>query len=124
MRISDWSSDVCSSDLPSLHWGGLRRVSRGDSGAAAPAGAAGWTMLLAQARKAVFVAFLGHRVVVDLLPQVALGGSLLDRFAACRAPGVGVGAAGAGGVAGASSEVRRVGKECVSPGRTRWSTVH
>src|SRR3546814_5884752 len=24
MRMSDWSSDVCSSDLPAYHWAGLR----------------------------------------------------------------------------------------------------
>src|SRR3546814_17622018 len=83
-----------------IYRGGLRRVSRGDSGAAAPAGAAGWTMLLAQARQAVFVAFHGHRVVVDLLPQVALGGSLSDRLA--------------------RSEGRREGKVCVRTGRARW----
>src|SRR3546814_9397778 len=31
MRISDWSSDVCSSDLETRHHGAARRLDRGDS---------------------------------------------------------------------------------------------
>src|SRR3546814_2737439 len=63
MRISDWSSDVCSSDLPAVH----RRSS------------ARWGRHQAP-----------HPT--DGLPS--------------------------------RSEERRVGKECVSPCRSRWSTYH
>src|SRR3546814_2122590 len=31
MRISDWSSDVCSSDLAKGHWRAFREVGRGES---------------------------------------------------------------------------------------------
>src|SRR5690606_8477806 len=72
---------------------------------AAPAVVVGYVGLLPQARQAVFVALLGHRTVVDLLPQVALCGQLLDRFAARGAQGIGVGDAGAGVVAGAGESV-------------------
>src|SRR3546814_14540811 len=76
MRISDWSSDVCSSDLL------LRR-------SAAPGPSA--------------------RVVRNRLSR--------HRFqpaeAACSAM-----------PAAMSSEERRVGKECVSTCRSRWSTYH
>src|SRR3546814_1613432 len=63
MRISDWSSDVCSSDLP-----------RGGRGRAAPAGCPGWSARRSRSS---------------------------DR-----------------------SEERRVGKECVSTCRSRWSPYH
>src|SRR3546814_16732145 len=71
MRISDWSSDVCSSDLPCRpHVGvGHRRPGQGRQGAHA-------------ARRGL----AGHR--------------------------------------GRRSEERRVGKECVSTCRSRWSPYH
>src|SRR3546814_6165694 len=64
MRISDWSSDVCSSDL------GLSSTE---------------TRLFARRRPQVVVARAGHRI---------------------------------------RSEERRVGKECVSTCRSRWSPYH
>src|SRR3546814_9098192 len=75
MRISDWSSDVCSSDL------GMGRRGAGPAGAAPRRDEAG-----------------AHQAV--------------DRRAAR--------------VAGFSlrSEERRVGKECVSTCRSRWSPYH
>src|SRR3546814_19370377 len=84
LRISDWSSDVCSADLH-LRAGELQHV----GGHRAPFGLV-----------AVEQAFR--------CPAVALGGQLpaevervLDR-----------------------SEERRVGKECVSTCRSRWSPYH
>src|SRR3546814_1480798 len=68
MRISDWSSDVCSSDLP-----GLTRLAPGMIGSA---------------------------------PIPCLHASY-----SCRKPSV-------------RSEERRVGKECVSTCRSRWSRYH
>src|SRR3546814_3034018 len=81
MRISDWSSDVCSSDLPKL-FPGIERDLKDklqDRGWLSPAG------------------------------------SKLAK----RATGVGQ---GKGKVV--RSEERRVGKECVSTCRSRWSPYH
>src|SRR3546814_10511040 len=74
MRISDWSSDVCSSDLV---------------GAFQRAGA-------------------------DRAEQAAIAGAQHRRTA-----GIGGGPVGV-----ARSEARRVGKECVSTCRSRWSPYH
>src|SRR3546814_1202288 len=72
MRISDWSSDVCSSDLrgkrPALRRGGAGEADVGDAG--------------------------------DRARRIQLG-EAADR-----------------------SEERRVGKECVSTCRSRWSPYH
>src|SRR3546814_4886721 len=90
MRISDWSSDVCSSDLPDVG---------GDRGR---------------------------------------GGPVRQRKAAQRCGGIGgagqsagaaTGDAGRGGIGFLQpghhrSEERRVGKECVSTCRSRWSPYH
>src|SRR3546814_7153256 len=72
MRISDWSSDVCSSDLEvQSELRSLAEALRGDAGAIQVLGFAG--------------------------PQADVG---------------------------ARSEERRVGKECVSTCRSRWSPYH
>src|SRR3546814_9423699 len=94
MRISDWSSDVCSSDL-------LRLVSQVLSDLASD----GMTPLVEE------VADLDALVPVDGRVQV-------EELKALQPP---VGEARASFV---RSEERRVGKECVSPGRSRWATVH
>src|SRR3546814_9526851 len=77
MRISDWSSDVCSSDL---------------AGSQARPG-------LSQARTATGHARAGHRLRLGRGTEVR--GRALRR-----------------------SEERRVGKECVSTCRSRWSPYH
>src|SRR3546814_3591392 len=87
MRISDWSSDVCSSDL-------IRAV-----------------------------------VVADLHLHVAHRAAAVDdRAIAHRAVAMRVGRAGKQGflhqIGQNRSEERRVGKECVSPCRSRWSPYH
>src|SRR3546814_3861019 len=80
MRISDWSSDVCSSDLTTLRVAVMDDTSR----------AANDT----------------ERAAMRGLLQEALD-------------------AGAFGVStGTRSEERRVGKECVSTCRSRWSPYH
>src|SRR3546814_5300692 len=80
MRISDWSSDVCSSDLPDQPVGeiGGRREARRHGGA--------------------------HR------GRVRRHVPALARDRAGERP--------------ARSEERRVGKECVSTCRSRWSPYH
>src|SRR3546814_14892913 len=90
MRISDWSSDVCSSDLSIA-----QRIDR-----------------LRDASKAIAAGDLGARAVEDgpaELAELARSfntmaselGELFDR-----------------------TEERRVGKEGVSTGRSRWSPYH
>src|SRR3546814_3341362 len=84
MRISDWSSDVCSSDLS-------ERILRGDSGDS------GHRMAAQQ----------GHRLDVGLNP----GAAARIRSGDDEDPRD-------------RSEERRVGKECVSTCRSRWSPYH
>src|SRR3546814_14473217 len=81
MRISDWSSDVCSSDL----------------GRAA--------------------------VPVRAVPERRSG---LDRGAggACGGQSARLDPARCRGIGVPRSEERRVGTECISTGRTRWSPYH
>src|SRR3546814_19157714 len=106
MRISDWSSDVCSSDLTKMWW------------------------LLALVMFA-YTAFLG-----------AVLGFSLTQSTAPTGPGMGGGGVPSGlesaqatYTVGASlgyvfplivgsSEERRVGKGCVSTGRSRWAPYH
>src|SRR3546814_3800716 len=77
MRISDWSSDVCSSDLPSC----ARRP---------------------------YPAYAGAAMSARMQPAMLAMHSMRSR---------GRGSCG-------RSEERRVGKECVSTCRSRWSPYH
>src|SRR3546814_13953494 len=110
MRISDWSSDVCSSDLP--HAGGVRRQARpavrpGAGPPPSPEGVARMLNLAEYRRKPALLA--------DHLPWAALvaPGVVLNKDGSFqrsfrfRGPD--------------RSEERRVGKECVSTCRSRWS---
>src|SRR3546814_15400300 len=98
MRISDWSSDVCSSDL-------------GDGRSA----------------RSAALADLRHEAVdIRLVVHIVHAGTHHRLEPAAREADA---AAGAGGGAdvdalGDRSEERRVGKECVSTGRSRWSPYH
>src|SRR3546814_4886714 len=83
MRISDWSSDVCSSDLPP-----------------GPAGVSRHMMLRVDAINC----FYGN---VQVLRDLSL--DLADGEVLCLL---------------GRSEERRVGKECVSTCRSRWSPYH
>src|SRR3546814_2878217 len=83
MRISDWSSDVCSSDLPRSRRWPLDRA--GNIGHPIGAG----SDAVGQFERAVFDLDVANR-----------------------------------GVARRRSEERRVGKECVSTCRSRWSPYH
>src|SRR3546814_18532117 len=120
MRISDWSSDVCSSDLVVAPGGGkivaflrdadLRREIAGEHELAElveQVGAAGKLVFHRQRQQRVLLR--GRRLVVrDLVIAPALR---LDRVEP-----------GADGLA--SSEGRRVGKECVVTCSSRWSRDH
>src|SRR3546814_15257700 len=91
MRISDWSSDVCSSDL-------LARQLNSVVGALVLA-----NTLLAQQN--VHVVF---DIKVDPLPRL----EHIEERTYKSAPQI------------SRSEERRVGKECVSTCRSRWSPYH
>src|SRR3546814_4448027 len=100
MRISDWSSDVCSSDLDVA-----RTVFAIDEG-----GTVGDADVGQFLQRNLLAAWRGHRDLADLLRVVAVlrlqTHQQVELFLALR------------------SEERRVGKECVSTCRSRWSPYH
>src|SRR3546814_15513887 len=109
MRISDWSSDVCSSDLqhgipPIAIFMG--RISDHDAGIACFQ-----EIDLIEFEVAVF-GWVKRHAMIERERNVARGekgDEFVDMFKA--------------GTAGRSEE-RRVGKECVSTCRSRWSPYH
>src|SRR3546814_4729457 len=100
MRISDWSSDVCSSDLDLADAGQQVHHARH------------------AAHLAQLLQLLGHVLEIEqaLLHAggLAFGLFLLDRHGGLLDQADDV----------ASSEERRVGHECVSTCRSRWSPYH
>src|SRR3546814_5023310 len=91
MRISDWSSDVCSSDLQRFDDAGGKRARRFDGDALGDR--------VARGRQVAAAHLAVHRGV-----ELCLNADELDiRLQRLR------------------SEERRVGKECVSTCRSRWS---
>src|SRR3546814_13536634 len=97
MRISDWSSDVCSSDLDFVWMS--ERIDRARSSASK------------------FAEVIAPLDEVDFLyspiDQNSAKFSLADRQLPVRVA-----------LAATRSEERRVGKECVSTFRSRWSPYH
>src|SRR3546814_15616179 len=118
MRISDWSSDVCSSDLASIkalmdqtmaHFGSIDILHN----------------------NAAYVALgeLGEDVDAIETPldlwDVTMNVNLKGYLLACRYALPHMIAGGGGSVINMSrSEERRVGHECVSTSRSRWSPTH
>src|SRR3546814_11172497 len=102
MRISDWSSDVCSSDLAFVKIG-LPFIPK-NPGLRALMEATGESRLTAKSCGFVFGPCINAAGRID---DTMLGTRLLlcDNEAE-------------------RSEERRVGKECVSPCRSRWSPAH
>src|SRR3546814_7736524 len=100
-RISDWSSDVCSSDRPAEQSVGQGTGLSGKQFAPA-----------AQSRGLRRTGALAGATGGCRAQQSALPGrvGVARRAFACRAA--------------ARSEERRVGKECVSTCRSRWSPYH
>src|SRR3546814_11084973 len=98
MRISDWSSDVCSSDLADLHNSEEHYA---------------WASLI------LGKPLLGQRVE-DVLAIVR---GMLAR-PAWKDKRVVIAARGFTTVPALRSEERRVGKECVSTCKSRWSPYH
>src|SRR3546814_11614216 len=100
MRISDWSSDVCSSDLPPVIRGEMVvAVSMSE-----PHAGTALTDLTTRAR------IDGDAIVLDGQKRWSSGGGHADAYVVyCRlseAP---------------RSDERRVGQECVRPCRSRWT---
>src|SRR3546814_12248191 len=96
MRISDWSSDVCSSDLDYMISSANPLASQAGARILAAGGSATDALIAAQ-------------MVLNLVePQSSGvgGGAFIVRYDAAR------------------SEKRRVGNECVSPSYYRGSTDH
>src|SRR3546814_11165295 len=110
MRISDWSSDVCSSDLA-----GPYLLAAHDVAVALAPGAGQETQGIGAAGRLGDAEGLQAQLTLGDARQIAL----LLRLAA-------VPQQGAHGVhlRVARSEERRVGKECVSTCRSRWSPYH
>src|SRR3546814_15539995 len=118
MRISDWSSDVCSSDLLIGSDCGFGRLDHG------------LRRLIARIGRPRFrddTAFDEY----GLLERLALKGggasnfgcwqaALIERNCCRKSDGCG----GLRLLEYARSEERRVGKECVSTGRSRWCPYH
>src|SRR3546814_19314444 len=102
MRISDWSSDVCSSDLFDQF---------------AELQAAGWTVTISDNGADGTLAGFGYaggteQTVTFTITLAPPADSDLDVASTLA------------GLALASSEERRDGKECVSTCRSRWSPIH
>src|SRR3546814_19742256 len=102
MRISDWSSDVCSSDLPVTE-----RLIADDPRAVIELRSADAVELLLLVRPAQFGSDVERRG--DLIAERSI-----DRPSSRHDPPA----------VGRRSEERRVGKECVSPFSSRWSQYH
>src|SRR3546814_13682966 len=98
MRISDWSSDVCSSDLPALVRDDLREASRAHAG-------------------------VQHEAIAVIRLRPPGRGLERARRLAAAALGVELHAAEPVPLPAISAE-RRVGSECVSTVRSRWSPSH
>src|SRR3546814_14346051 len=97
MRISDWSSDVCSSNLPDLY----------DDFAGNPRSHASPFARICEAGHAKRLMQVGIRTLNQHCREQAA------RFGVEIVP-----------MADFRSAERRVGKECVSTWRSRWSPVH
>src|SRR3546814_19401826 len=97
MRISDWSSDVCSSDLEAREIQGQRPVQQ----AVLRADFEGIDEFGIECLPIFYAGQLQHRKLVEQCNEVE--GGLVDTV---------------------RSEERRVGKECVSPCRSRWWPYH
>src|SRR3546814_16329800 len=101
MRISYWSSDVCSSDLktpPGDRIGGNDRMH-----------------YVAMMAIAAVISIAGMQSADDFRRAAAAVGHGDVTAAACSA---------VRGVRNVRPDERRVGKECVSTGRARWSPYH
>src|SRR3546814_14854387 len=104
MRISDWSSDVCSSDLTAIGVGALSIVD-------------GITVI-ALARDdqiALAAAEIVQRNALEIVLERGITLDRIDQTRRCRTAGLGT---------ETQPAERRVGTECVRTCRSRWSPYH
>src|SRR3546814_11507474 len=115
MRISDWSSDVCSSDLQALRPGSAFAY-RPDGG----------TERLLDGRSARIIITMGMPAWVFSWIYLGHGVKVLSRniLGLCGIAPVRTSLFGAVKTAPPRSEERRVGKECVSTCRSRWAPAN
>src|SRR3546814_12311620 len=115
MRISDWSSDVCSSDLTAMRKAAEKALN--------PAG--GWSPTAAAAffKKYPPLSSAGKVRYAEALMATGdrAGAIAAARDAWTSGP---LSTVDEAKVIGGRSEERRVGKECVSTCRSRWSRYH
>src|SRR3546814_13243168 len=95
MRISDWSSDVCSSDLTGLSLASCSNCCVAAISASCPC----------EPRSCK------RKSKPDALPKEEMGGGMTENTMEYGKPN-------------SRSDERRVGKECVSTCRSRWSPFH
>src|SRR3546814_17825574 len=107
MRISDWSSDVCSSDLIAF----TTTVS-------------GQTVARLPAILVVRDSSNNTKVTVDNTGAMNIWGGTLSLGTSSQAGAFSISDGSSNTVTLQSSEERRVGKECVSKVRSRWSQYH
>src|SRR3546814_19321840 len=103
MRISDWSSDVCSSDLDERTQGVVLHL---EIDLPSQQGQAALTAPVLHLEVAIGIKHDLGAIIQHDGALLARGGGVLDRRHIAR------------------SEERRVGKECVSKSRSRWSPYH
>src|SRR3546814_12054351 len=115
MRISDWSSDVCSSDLLGKTLGADRRHFDWLAVDLVAGADADHVEIIEHVE--LGHAQAGDAVVADRAPR----GNRIEPAPATRTLGDG---AVLCALVTARSEERRVGKECVSTCRYRWSSYH
>src|SRR3546814_13159509 len=108
MRISDWSSDVCSSDLVASLTHGITGI--GDHR----------RNLMGQATAVKTVTDRIQTKLASVLTAMQIGDMTRQRIEHCQSSFRVLEEV----LASESSEERRVGKECVSTCRSRWSTYH
>src|SRR3546814_16644284 len=116
MRISDWSSDVCSSDLFNREGRVLRVLLQAEAAARmTPRDILNLRVRNAEGQMVPFSAFTEVSWEAGPPSVQRYNGYPAMTISGNAAPGYSSGAAMAG------SEERRVGKECVSTCRSRWS---
>src|SRR3546814_14160103 len=116
MRISDWSSDVCSSDLASRRMNDFMSERRNDVFVAVEGFAVGHVDAVLIGPKIRVPRAVVHRDANAFEEQLRRGGCFADRPCACQCP---FGRAIDLRLVERSEE-RRVGKEWVSTCRSRW----
>src|SRR3546814_15889048 len=114
MRISDWSSDVCSSDL----WMSLSSPIWANMGTERGLPISCFNVYVPD-----HIEGITHKLG-EVIMQTKIGGGTSGYFGHLRERGSAVTDNGKSSGAVSRSEERRVGKECVSTCRSRWSQYH